>query len=184
MMEEFDAVAEDINTKVDAFAEAADSEIEKVMVSLSVSMVRSIVVMGTLVVVTLLLGAYIRKRIINQVVKPLLGIEEAAKEMAAGSLQTKITYTSSDEIGQLAVSLQNAMDTWNTYILEIKRCMQEMQEGNLKVHSNVRFEGDFVELQESILQFTQSLNHTMTEINQSAERVSSDRTGTRRSKNC
>lgn len=173
MMEEFDAVAADINTRVDTFMERADANIEDIMNAVFVSVIQNIVFMLCVIALTLLLNVYVRKRISRQVVKPIYQIEEAAKEMAAGSLRTQIDYTASDEIGQLALSLQKAMDTWNSYITDMKRCMKEMQEGNLKIHSDVDYQGDFRELKESILSFARAMNQTITEINQSAGKVTS-----------
>lgn len=171
MMEEFDSVAEDINVRVDAFMANSEENIEDIVDSLSSSMIQSIIFMVLLTALTLFMNNYAKKRIIRQVVKPICEIEEAAKEMETGSLQTQITYESTDEIGQLAKSLKNAIDTWNRYIMEIKRCMKEMQEGNLRIQSKVDFQGDFIELQNSIMSFAQIMNQTMTEINQSAEKV-------------
>lgn len=171
LMEEFDAVAQEINERVDAFTESAEVRIESVVATLFSSVVQSSLFMFVLTIVILIMNNYVKRRIAREIVNPIFEIEEAAKEMAAGSLQAKITYAASDEIGQLAVSLQEAMDTWNQYIIEIKRCMKEMQEGNLKIQSKVVFQGDFIELQDSILTFVQSINRTMTEINQSAEKV-------------
>lgn len=171
MMEEFDLVAEDINARVDAFMANSEEKIEDIVDSLSSSMIQSIIFMVLLTALTLFMNNYAKKRIIRQVVRPIREIEEAAKEMEAGSLQTQITYESTDEIGQLAKSFKNAIDTWNRYIVEIKRCMKEMQEGNLRIQSEVDFQGDFTELQNSIMNFVQIMNQTMAEINQSAEKV-------------
>lgn len=173
MMGEFDTVAEDINTKVDVFAESANEKIESIMAELSSGMVQSFIFMVGLTMMTLFLNSYAKKRIMRQVVKPICDIEEVAKEMSEGSLKTKISYASSDEIGQLAMCLHNAMITWSQYITEIERCLKEMQEGNLKIQSEVEFKGDFAELQESIISFASNMSQTLKEINQSAEKVTS-----------
>lgn len=162
-MEEFDSVAEDINARVDAFMAGSEENIEDIVASLSSSMLQSIIFMLLLTALTLFMNNYAKRRIIRQVVKPICEIEEAAKEMEAGSLRTQITYESTDEIGQLAKSFKNATDTWNRYIVEIKRCMKEMQEGNLKIQPEVDFQGDFIELQSSIMGFAQIMNQTMAE---------------------
>lgn len=173
MMEEFDTVAEDINERVDVFTESANEKITDIVGAVFASVFQNVIFMFCVIALTLFLSLYVKKRIVHQVVDPLYEIEGAAKEMAAGSLQAKITYTAADEIGQLADCLREATETWNRYITDIRRCMKEMQEGNLRAKPEVEFKGDFVELKDSILTFARTMNDTMAEINQSAEKVTS-----------
>lgn len=173
MMGEFDKVAEDINTRVDEYKTYADDQIDKVSEQVNMSLLQVMISAVAVMVLVLILTKVVKKVIVTRVVKPITNIRTVVGALAVGNLGTEITYESDDEIGELAEDLRNTTVALNLYISEIKRCMKEMESGNLNLTTDVEFKGDFAMLKESLLAYIASMNCIMQEINESAGRVSS-----------
>lgn len=104
---------------------------------------------------------------------PLQKVRSAAEDMSRGNLKTQITYQSRDEVGQLAEAMRTTSTTLDSYITDIARGMHSLSEGNLNVHPEVEFSGDFIQLRDSIVATVSSFNETLTQINLSSEQVTS-----------
>lgn len=172
MMEEFDGVAEDINTKVDNYVVYANENIKKISSQIGLAVIQSII--GTAVVLIIVLaGLYIIMKLIDKnIIHPIEIIKEASAELASGNLGFELDYKAEDEIGELAYEMRKTAKSLNLYVSDITRCMKELEKGNLYVTSQVEFQGDFIVLKESIYNFISTMNRTIQEINASAEQVS------------
>lgn len=173
MMQEFDSVAEDINVKVDAYINYGDAQIDKASKEVNRSLLQVMITAVAVMILNLILTKVVKKVIVAKVVKPISDISKAVGEVAKGNLKTEISYSSDDEIGELANDTRNTVTALNQYITEIGRCMKEMELGNLSVTTDIEFKGDFVYLRESLLNYIASMNHIIQEINESAGRVTS-----------
>lgn len=120
-------------------------------------------------IATLLLAIYLTRSL----TKPILEIEKAANKLAAGILDTEITYISNDELGNLAESNRRFMAYIKAIIKDIDRGLGEIAGGNFNISLNEEYIGDFVSLRSSLNNILVSLSDTMGQINQSAEQVSS-----------
>lgn len=172
MMEKFDGVAEDINTKVENYVVYANENIKKISSQIGLAVIQSII--GTAVVLIIVLaGLYIIMKLIDKnIIHPIEIIKEASVELASGNLGFELDYKAEDEIGELAYEMRKTAKSLNLYVSDITRCMKELEKGNLYVTSQVEFQGDFIVLKESIYNFISTMNRTIQEINASAEQVS------------
>lgn len=119
------------------------------------------------------IGIYLVFRTSRSIRIPLQEVRGAAEEMARGKLKTQITYYSKDEVGQLADAMRTTATTLDAYITDIARGMRSLSEGNLNVHPEVEFSGDFIQLRDSIVATISSFNETLGQINSSSEQVAS-----------
>lgn len=86
--------------------------------------------------ITVSLLAY--RVLVKLLTKPIVEIEAAAKEMAAGSLQVDIQYESEDELGSLANSMRVMIASFSNIVEDVGYCLGAMAEGNFLVKSNAK----------------------------------------------
>lgn len=86
--------------------------------------------------ITVSLLAY--RVLVKLLTKPIVEIEAAAKEMAAGSLQVDIQYESEDELGSLANSMRVMIASFSNIVEDVGYCLGAMAEGNFLVRSNAK----------------------------------------------
>ena len=110
--------------------------------------------------------------------RPLKEIGVFAHKIETGELGisstsvSEIRVRSSDEVGILARSLENAYGNLRGYVGEIQDRMVRLAEGDLSSESTYDFRGDFVLIKDSINRITHNLNSMFGEINASASQVS------------
>lgn len=111
---------------------------------------------------------FTRKRIS----KPLIAIAETSHKLSKGDLHCEITYHSNDEMGRLADSLNDSISALRNYVQEIERCLGLIAGGDLRIQTNVDFQGEFEQIKDTILHFQEVLNQTFLHIHDTAEQVS------------
>lgn len=119
------------------------------------------------VALTFVLAVYLTKSLS----KPIVEIEEAAKQMAQGQLQVDIRYQSKDELGSLSDNMRVMTQRIKHYMDEIAKATKQLADGDLNVKKLEPFLGDFEPVQLSIRQLVGSLNGTLRQINQASDQV-------------
>lgn len=173
VMGSFDAVAEEINSRVDEFVSAAKAEIDSSVLELERSIRKTITMIAVAVFLTAGICAVLVRSIGKHVIRPIVLIRDAANRLAAGDLKMELSYRAEDELGQLADDMRNTISALNMYITEIAWCMKEMSEGNLNINPQIEFQGDFIELRDHILKFNLSINETLHQIRDASAQVDS-----------
>lgn len=131
-----------------------------------------IVVIILISVLALLLSLYI----IRAITKPVNELDNVAAKIADGNLNESITYTSKDELGQLAVNFNKTvtrLKDYVNYIDEISAVLNEIANGNLVFKLTYDYAGEFAKVKTALNHISDSLNETMGQINQASEQVSS-----------
>lgn len=105
--------------------------------------------------------------------QPVEEIEQAAREMAQGSLNVKLEYESEDEFGSLANSMRTLCEHVNTIIADIGMILEQLSLGNFRVTSDCldRYIGDYEPILTSMRALRDRLNETLVNINESAGMV-------------
>ncbi len=111
--------------------------------------------------------------LIKSILVPIAQIESAAKGLSDGNLAVSVDYASGNEMGSVAQSLRDTIDTLNLYISDISTAMKMFADGELNLSPNVEFKGDFIGLATSIIDAIDSINDTLLHISTSSEQVSS-----------
>lgn len=131
----------------------------------------SVVTVVVFITFAAITAVIVGRTIEQSIVKPLVEIEEAAKEIAEGNLHCEINYQSADEIGQMADSLRESIQNLASYVDDIDRAMKEFSEGNFDVQPEVEWKGDFVAILDSIMAFEKSMAGTVKGIQRVADQV-------------
>ena len=118
---------------------------------------------------------YYARKLLQNLTNPVDELEHVAKEMAAGNLNSDITYQSEDELGSLANSMRSFCTNVNEIIEDIGYVLAELSEGNFQVISKCRHQyiGDYAPILSAMRAIKHNLNDTLTLINQSADQVAS-----------
>lgn len=122
-------------------------------------------------VVSIALTVYICLSITNGITKPVLELEKAAGKLASGDLKTQIAFHSRNELGTLADSMRNTIETLDSYISDIARVLGDMEQGNLRTEPSADFRGEFVRVKQSLQHVLATFGGTLQEIRLSANQV-------------
>ena len=110
--------------------------------------------------------------VLHKVVRPILQITSNSKPLSEGRLDLHLDYHSKDELGDLAITLEESMKRIHNYVADINRIMSELSNGNFNVHTSTPFIGDFRSIEESIDSFTSTISSAMAQISQAEQQVS------------
>ncbi len=106
-------------------------------------------------------------------IKKLTGI---AEQLSLGNIEQTVDIHSGDEVGQLAVHIQNLVNRLKTYIVyidEITATLDQMGRGNLVFTLKQDYKGDFSRVKDGLESIRNSLAETISGITQSADQVDS-----------
>ena len=126
---------------------------------------------AALAVLILVIFALIRLTI----VAPLKKLDAAARQIASGDLNATIDCRTNDEFGTLADSLGQTVQRLHSYIdyiNEIAQILNEIASGNLAFKLRLDYSGDFSKIRAALENISRSLNHTISQIDTSAQQVS------------
>ncbi len=124
-------------------------------------------------IAALLVTIRLAKTITELLTQPIKELEAVAEEMAKGSLNVDITYTSQDELGNLASSMNTMCHNVNEIVNDIGYILTELSDGNFSVKSNCvdKYVGDYVPVLTGLRAIRDNLNATLKKINESADEV-------------
>ncbi len=170
---EYAPAFEDVSTLIMGITEDqhARAEVQKATAhrALFLGMVLLLASFIIAVAITLLSMRAVRRAIL----KPVDEIGTAAKALAAGDLSATITYTSRDEFGALAVSMQSLVTRVVDIIRDIDANLREIGNGNFKIDftSNNLYIGDFSSISASLHHITERLSTTLQQIDKASNQV-------------
>ncbi len=111
--------------------------------------------------------------VLGYVIKPLLLITGKVHPLQEGHLNLDLEYSSKNELGQLAQTLEESVGRIHMYVEDINRVMGELANGNFDVQTSAHYIGDFQSIEGSLNLFTASLSDALGNIVQAEQRVSS-----------
>lgn len=112
------------------------------------------------------------KAITKSILFPINEVKAAANKIANGQLDTELTYSSRNELGQLADDIRSTAEALSIYVAEIQTGMSALGNGKLNYRSLVEYRGDFVAVGEAMNEIASLLKASMQQISNSAEQVS------------
>lgn len=105
------------------------------------------------------------------IVKPLQHISEVAQQFAQGNLDSDIHRNTNDEIGDLEEVFAHTQHNLKEIIADIGHVLYEISHKNLTAKTSAQYNGDFVQIRESLQGITQAMNETMFQISMAAEQI-------------
>ncbi|MCI8553876.1 MAG: HAMP domain-containing protein [Clostridiales bacterium] len=110
--------------------------------------------------------------VLRRVIRPIIDITNSSKSLQEGRLEMQLSYSSEDELGDLASTLKRSVEMIHSYIADINRLMGELSDGNFNVQTSADYIGDFRSIQLSIESFTSTLSAALGQITQAERRIS------------
>lgn len=135
----------------------------------------AIVIMLAVIIATILVGIYFSFVVVRLIKTPVSEIADAAIKMAEGDLDVKISYSSEDELGVLAVQVGRLIHKLQVIIDDENKFLARMAEGDFTVDSicEEEYTGAFAPLLVSFRGIAEKLNDTIQQISQSSTQVAS-----------
>ena len=110
--------------------------------------------------------------ITRSIILPVKEVKEAANDIANGQLNTRISYTSKNELGELADDVRTTAQSLSSYVTDIQRGLEALGSGKLNYKSDVDYKGEFITVKNSMNNITLMLRDSIQQISSSAEQVS------------
>ena len=129
------------------------------------------IILYGLALVSIILTIFLVLSIVKGLTRPILEIEDAIKAMAKGDMSSKVTYTSRDELGDLAENLRFVLTTLSSYIGHICERMDSLATGDLTVEMDMDYLGEFESIRHSGNKIISALNDTLGQLQQASEQV-------------
>lgn len=126
-----------------------------------------VIVFAVVTVVILLLS--------RQIVTPIKRLTDTADLIADGDLNITVDVKSADETGRMGESLNRTvvqLRRYTAYIKEITGTLENMAQGDMRVHLQEDYVGEFASIKTAFGAISASLNHALHLINDTAEQVS------------
>lgn len=118
-----------------------------------------------LVVIIIVVSIWMTKMIAQMIAEPVYCIEKMAKQLRVGKLSGTelITYESEDELGRLAVTMQESIAILNDYVKEICGNLERVADGDLtrEIDEITDFLGDFSSIKQSFAVVLQKFNQAL-----------------------
>lgn len=128
------------------------------------------IIMG-LAAIVLIISTFLWIRITRGITGPVKEIQAAARQMAEGNLEARVSYESGDELGALSDSMRDTLGILQKYISEIEKALYAIGNGKLTYHSGITYKGDFVAVGQAMEQITKLLNRAILQIANTSEQV-------------
>lgn len=128
-----------------------------------------------LVILSILILSVFIRHSISRPLKSLTGLAQTMEEGNLGLRDGKnmsVNIRSNDEIGYLAEIFEYTIRRLRGYIGEISNILAAISEGNLTVHTEQDYVGDFASIETSLNGILNQLNDTMSQIVESSAHVS------------
>ncbi len=124
----------------------------------------------------ILLTIIISAKLANSLVNPILEMENSVKALSKGDFANfKLTYSSTDELGQLSSHLQSTLKNLQAMISDLTHNLKQLADGNfsIEINSSHLYVGDFSPLHDSMQEFITKVNDALFQLNQAALQMSS-----------
>ena len=109
--------------------------------------------------------------VLKNVLAPILHITRQVQPLHEGNLDLSLEHKTNDELGDLAGTLEKAMELIRGYIWDLNRVMEQLADGNFDVKTATSFIGDFSSIEESIDILTTRLSTAIGSICEAQEKV-------------
>lgn len=115
------------------------------------------------------------KKAAVKITKPILELNDAAQQLAAGNFDVELHVTAENEIGELGQSISATVERlkeYIAYIAEITEVLSRLADGKLSVELKYDYVGEFQKVKQALLNISTAMNDVMVGIADSAEQVS------------
>lgn len=122
-----------------------------------------VVIAASIVGIDLFLSK-LAKQTIARISQPVSIMDNVMSELSVGNLDTKIQYDYADEFADMMVNADKATDELRKYINNISFTLAQIGNKNMDITVTEDYIGEFVAIQNSMIDIVDSLNVTLTEM--------------------
>ena len=129
------------------------------------------ILFGVLCVIVLVVVTTV---IIRRSLKPLQNVADAGKKLAEGNFDIQFNYHKQDEIGDVMQAMQSVVERIRSIITDLSEKLTELSRGNFAMNLEDKqgyYQGAYRPLLSSLVDITDDLSHTVSEISSSADQV-------------
>ncbi|MDU7339158.1 MAG: methyl-accepting chemotaxis protein [Clostridium sp.] len=112
----------------------------------------------------------------RRLIAPLRKLTVTANQIADGNLDVEIVVKSQDEIGRLGDAFSRTvsqLSNYRGYIQEIASTLETMADGDMRIHLQQEYAGEFAPVKKALLDISSSLGSTLSSIDEIAAQVNS-----------
>ncbi len=127
-------------------------------------------------IAALIVGAAVTYFMSSKITTPIQKVTRVAQQIANGNFDVELSVNTKDEVGQLADAFNLTIEqliNYQGYIDEISDALNQISQGNLVIHLNKEYAGQFAKIKENMKSLISNLNLTFLQMNQSADQVAS-----------
>lgn len=139
---------------------------------------RGTVIKFIILIIIIILAAFslvfslnLRKAIMKSILIPIEEIQGAADQMAAGNLNTTISYAAGDELGLLSADIRSTITNLQQYIQNIDEVVGHLAKKDMTARIDIDYKGDFSSIKTSINEIAKTLDSTLLSIHSAAKQV-------------
>ncbi len=131
---------------------------------------------GGLIILAIILSLLLSVSISRSLVKPLKYITGVLGKIADGDLTVGVDekHITRDEVGQLCGFTKRTsarLNSYSSYIGEIAEVLDTMASGNIRIHLQNDYDGEFYIIKQALLKISAQLSETLTTIEGAAKQV-------------
>lgn len=169
---EYDSIAIEVREVLVQVVAAASADAESSLAEGQSRNNRIVILVWGLAGVIILFTGVLWLVITRSIITPVKIVKKAANQIANGNLDLQVTYTSDNELGELAEDIRSTASALDSYVKEIKTGLSSLGSGYLSYRPHVEFKGDFIALGEAMEEIAHLLKESMQQISGSADQVS------------
>lgn len=139
---------------------------------------RSLIITAVLLTFVFLVGIVIvimaMRKVAVSLTKPIMELNQTARQLADGDLDVAITIVSDDEIGELGDSIRatvTRLKEYINYIDEISQVLGRIAEGHLSIELKYDYVGEFRKIKVAVENISSSMKEVMEGIHEGALQV-------------
>ncbi len=137
------------------------------------STVNGIIITSIFTLIAIIISILLGIKISNSISNPIIKIIKHLTNLSNGNIDCNIEEVKSkDEIGQLYSSLNETLSFLKIYIEEINYILEQISNGNINLHIDREYKGDFKSIKHSMVNIIDSFNSIVYQIKNSAQQIS------------
>ena len=173
--DEYNTTILQVNELKEEFLSALETRTLKQIQTLNTrSMIIRIFLFAALVlviIIQMIIMSVTRRRIL----KPIIAVRDQMGEISRGNLSAEfLLEPDTSEIGMLVDSIHETKSVLKQYIHDIDSKLAQMAQGSMNLSIDTDYIGEFLPIQNALRQILDSLNHALSQINQTARLVSDE----------
>lgn len=133
---------------------------------------RNILIQDIIFALTVVCAVITALKVSLDFTRPISKLAKGMEAVSQGHFDVHVENDSSDELGVLTQELNSTVDNIKDYVYDIRHILGEISKGNIAVSVEHEYLGDFVAIRDSLNQIIESLNMTMSEIQECGELLS------------